>query len=134
MITPRRTLLRPLVRDHARMAPRYTPAVLVVTRYRVPGGEAGPFREQARSAVAALAERPGCEQVRFGRSSDDAQLWVLASSWQNVGSYRRALSHPDVKLRAVPLMYRCIDEPSAFEDLITWNAGAGVVEIESDLS
>jgi quinol monooxygenase YgiN len=107
--------------------------MLVVTRYRVPGGQAQEFRELARGAVAALAERPGCEQVRFGRATDDEELWVLASSWESVGTYRRALSHPEVKLRAVPLMYRCIDEPTAFEDLVTWTLAAGVAEHASDL-
>jgi hypothetical protein len=107
--------------------------MLVVTRYRVPMDEAGTFKELARPAVRVLAERPGCEQVRLGRAADDAELWVLATSWHSVGSYRRALSHPEVKLRAVPLMYRCIDEPTAFEDLITWDPASGTAEHESDL-
>ena len=115
------------------MSKGYRRGMLMVTRYRVPEGEAEQFRQLARPAVEALAQRPGCEQVRFGRSSDDGQLWILASSWRSVGSYRRALSDPDVKLRAVPLMYRCFDEPTAFEDLITWNPAAGLAEFDSDL-
>ena len=106
--------------------------MLVVTRYRVPDGEGQDFHDLARGAVAALAARPGCEQVRFGRSVDEPDLWVLASSWQSVGTYRRALSHPEVKQRAVPLMYRCIDEPTAFEDLLTWDPAAGTAEHASD--
>jgi hypothetical protein len=51
-----------------------------------------------------------------------------------VGDYRRALWHPDVKVRAVPLMYRCIDEPSAFEDLIGWDPEHGRTEHASDLA
>jgi quinol monooxygenase YgiN len=108
--------------------------MLVVTRYQVPDDEAGDFRDLALAAVQALAQRPGCELVRFGRSIDEPDLWVLASSWQSVGTYRRALSHPEVKLRAVPLMYRCIDEPTAFEDLITWDPAAGTAEHVSDLA
>jgi hypothetical protein len=50
-----------------------------------------------------------------------------------VGAYRRALSNADVKLRAVPLMYRCVDEPTAFEDLVTWDPAAGTARHESDL-
>ena len=46
---------------------------------------------------------------------DDPELWVLTTRWQNVGSYRRALSAYDVKLTAVPLLSRAIDEPSAYE-------------------
>jgi quinol monooxygenase YgiN len=107
--------------------------VLVVTRYRVPEEESDEFAGLARAAVAALSARPGCVEVRFGRNTDEPDLWVLASSWQTVGVYRRALSHPDVKVNAVPLMYRCIDEPTAFEDLITWAAATGTTEHASDL-
>ncbi len=34
-----------------------------------------------------------------------------------MGSYRRALSAYDVKLGAVPLLSRAVDEPSAYEVL-----------------
>jgi quinol monooxygenase YgiN len=108
--------------------------MLVVTRYEVPDDEIDEFRGLAAQAVRALAERDGCRQVRFGRNVDEPGLWVLASSWLNVGAYRRALSHPEVKMRAVPLMYRCIDEPSAYEDLITWDPAAGLAEHVSDLA
>jgi quinol monooxygenase YgiN len=106
--------------------------VLVVTRYQVPPGEDGGFLELGRAAVAALSRRPGCEQVRFGRNVDEAGLWVLASSWRTVGDYRRALGHPEVKMHAVPLMYRCVDEPTAFEDLLIWDDGSGLREHSSD--
>ena len=42
-------------------------------------------------------------------------LWVLATTWETSGAYRRALSAYDVKLRAVPLLGRALDEPSAYE-------------------
>jgi hypothetical protein len=45
-----------------------------------------------------------------------------------VGAYRRALSDHEVKLVAVPLMYRAVDEPSAFEALTAWTPGGGFVE------
>jgi len=108
--------------------------MLVITRYEVPDGEIDRFRELAGPAVEALAARTGCEQVRFGRNVDQPRLWVLASSWRTVGDYRRALSHPEVKIHAVPLMYRCIDEPSAYEDLLTWDPVTGTAEHASDLA
>jgi hypothetical protein len=37
--------------------------------------------------------------------------------WENIGSYRRALSPYEVKLTAVPLLSLAIDEPSAYDDL-----------------
>jgi quinol monooxygenase YgiN len=108
--------------------------MLVITRYEVADDDLEQFRELAASAVEALSERAGCQQVRFGRNVDEPLLWVLASSWRTVGDYRRALSHPEVKVRAVPLMYRCIDEPSAYEDLLGWDPVAGTVTQVSDLA
>jgi hypothetical protein len=53
--------------------------------------------------------------IGIGRNLDDPTLWVLTTQWENVGAYRRALSSYDVKLHAVPLLSRAIDEPSAYE-------------------
>lgn len=96
--------------------------MLVVTRYRVPTGEAVRFRERARHALAVLAERPGWLAGHIGRAADDPTLWVVSSEWKNVGSYRRALSSYDVKVEAVPLLSLAIDEPSAFEIIETISA------------
>ena len=107
--------------------------MLVVTRYRVLQADAAGFREQARVALAALAARPGCRTVTLGRAGDDPELWTLTSTWASVGDYRRALSSHPVKLHAVPLMYSSIDEPSAYEELITWDPASGLREHPSDL-
>ena len=108
--------------------------MLVVTRYQVPPAEAQEFHDLARAALEVLTSRPGCLGGRVGRSIDEPDLWVLATDWQTVGTYRRALSNPEVKLRAVPLMYRCVDEPTAFEELTTWAPAAGLTEHQSDLA
>lgn len=89
--------------------------MLVVTRFRVPSEEGEPFRADAERALGALADRPGHLEGTVGRNLDDPTLWVLVTRWENVGSYRRALSTYDVKLEAVPLLSRAIDEPSAYE-------------------
>src|SRR3954454_18851894 len=89
--------------------------VIVVNRFRVAEGDAEAFAGEARAALAALAERPGYESGHLGRNVDDPALWVLATTWRDVGSYRRALSAYDVKIPAVPLLSRAIDEPSAYE-------------------
>ena len=99
------------------MAPTYARPVLVVNRFRVSESDAEAFRADVGLAVAALAERPGFVRAESGRNVDDPGLWVLATTWADVGSYRRALSSYDVKVGAVPLLSRAIDEPSAFEDL-----------------
>jgi hypothetical protein len=90
--------------------------VIVVSRFRVAAADGEAFRDAARAALAALADRPGYVDGRVGRNVDDPALWVLTTWWVNTGSYRRALSAYDVKVTAVPLLSRAIDEPSAYED------------------
>ena len=89
--------------------------MLVVSRFRVPLEEGASFRVGLQDALDALAERPGHLGGTIGRNVDDPELWVLSTRWEHVGAYRRALSAYDVKLRAVPLLSRALDEPSAYE-------------------
>jgi quinol monooxygenase YgiN len=89
--------------------------VLVVNRFRVPEDTAQAFRTDLERAHASLAERPGYADGRIGRNVDDPTLWVLMTRWEGPGAYRRALSAYDVKLHAVPVLGRAIDEPSAYE-------------------
>ncbi|NDL56781.1 antibiotic biosynthesis monooxygenase family protein [Phytoactinopolyspora mesophila] len=104
--------------------------MLVVTRYRVPRQDALTFRDQARAALSALAGQPGWQAGHVGRAVDDPTLWVLSSQWRDVGSYRRALSSYDVKLRAVPLLSLAIDEPTAFEILTDSDTSARAADAE----
>jgi hypothetical protein len=101
--------------------------VLVVTRYVIPEEESTGFAEQARAALDALCSRPGCRAAVLGRAADDPTLWTLTTRWDSVGNYRRALGSFDVKLNAVPLMYRAIDEATSFEELLAWDPAAGLV-------
>ena len=89
--------------------------MLVVSRFRVPEEEAVAFRDDLQRARETLAGRPGFTSGRVGRNLDEPTLWTLVTTWEHVGAYRRALSSYDVKLHAVPLLSRAIDEPSAFE-------------------
>lgn len=89
--------------------------VLVVNRFRVPEPDGDAFRADLEAARDALAQRPGFVGSTLGRNLDDPELWVLTTTWDNVGAYRRALSSYDVKLTAVPALGRAIDEPSAYE-------------------
>jgi quinol monooxygenase YgiN len=88
--------------------------LVVVNRFRVDEDVAG-FREDAHRALAALAVMPGYVAGRVARNLDEPDLWLLTTTWGDVGSYRRALSSYDVKVAAVPLLSRAIDEPSAYE-------------------
>jgi hypothetical protein len=92
----------------------YAARVLVVNRFRDPDPD---FRSDLEAALAVLSAQAGCEDSRLGRNVDDPSLWVMVTHWHDVGSYRRALSSYDVKVGAVPLLSRAIDEPSAFEDV-----------------
>ena len=89
--------------------------MLVVNRFRVEEAEAEAFAAELEAAHALLAARPGYVAGTVGRNLDDPALWVLQTRWADVGSYRRALSSYDVKLGAVPLLSRAVDEPSAYE-------------------
>lgn len=91
--------------------------MLVVNRFRVDPSDAEKFRADLAEAVGVLSGRPGFERADGGRNVDDPTLWVLVTRWADVGSYRRALSSYDVKMTAVPLLSRALDEPSAFEGL-----------------
>ena len=91
--------------------------MLVVNRFRVSEDEVDDFRADLEAALALLAAQRGYDDGRLGRNVDDPTLWTMVTRWQDVGSYRRALSSYDVKLGAVPLLSRAIDEPSAYESL-----------------
>ena len=107
--------------------------MLVVNRYRVEPADAQDFLDLARPALAALADRRGFVDGQVGRGSDDVTAWVMVTRWESVGAYRRALSGYEVKLHAVPLMYRAVDEPGAYEVLLE-SSGEGVVAHGSDLA
>ena len=89
--------------------------MLVVNRFRVPVPEGETFRHDLERARAALAACAGYVGGELGRNVDDPELWVLTTRWENVGSYRRALSSYDVKLYAVATLGRALEEPSAYE-------------------
>jgi Antibiotic biosynthesis monooxygenase len=98
------------------MLRRYDRGVLVVNRFRVAVADGEQLRADLVTARDALAACAGYAGGEIGRNVDDPELWVLTTRWANVGSYRRALSSYDVKLRAVAVLGRAIEEPSAYED------------------
>lgn len=91
--------------------------MLAVTRHRVAEGDARGFLADAATALDALQAQVGFRAARIGRALDDGALWVITTQWRDVGSYRRALSSYDVKVRAIPLLATAVDEPTAFEVL-----------------
>ena len=89
--------------------------MIVVNRFRVPAEQQDRFRQDLHAAAEVLGRQTGFARSRIGRNTDDPELWLLTTEWEGVGAYRRALSAYDVKLTAVPVLSRAIDEPSAYE-------------------
>ncbi len=89
--------------------------MLVVNRFRVERAEVSDFRPALERALEVLARQTGYVAGRIGRNVDDPELWILQTTWEGPGAYRRALSAYDVKLEAWSLLSRAIEEPSAFE-------------------
>jgi antibiotic biosynthesis monooxygenase len=109
------------------------PDVLVVNRFVVPDDETGAdFAERATIALQALAVRPGYVRGELGRAYDDPTHWSLVTEWESVGAYRRALGGFDVKVHATPLLAQSVDEPSAYEILITAASDGEVTQTGSD--
>ena len=76
---------------------------------------------EAREVLELFAARPGYVRGWVARAVDDAEVLVLAHEWTDVGSYRRALSNYEIKLRTV-FLQSAEDEASAFEVLTSRSA------------
>ncbi len=108
--------------------------MLVVIRLRPAATALPTFLADARAVLVAFADRPGWRAGRIGRAVDDPGLWVLTTEWDSVGSYRRALSPPDVRVLAMPLLAHAVDEPTAYEVLAAAGLGADGLAAPSDLA
>ncbi|TCO45166.1 antibiotic biosynthesis monooxygenase [Kribbella antiqua] len=92
--------------------------VFVVIRFRVGESAQAEFAVRLQAALDVLGKQKGFVAARAGRNVDDPELLALTLEWENIGSYRRALSPYEVKLAAVPLLSEAIDEPTAYEELL----------------
>jgi hypothetical protein len=102
--------------------------MLVVTRHVVASAQRSSFLEEARDALAALADQAGYLSGCIAQSTDDAGLFVIEMRFRDVGAYRRALSSFEVKMRSVPLLSTAVDEPSAFEVVVLRTSHGETVE------
>ena len=89
--------------------------MIAIARFELPLSEAATFSSEIKTAYDALSSYAGFIDGEFGQNLDDPNLWALVTRWENVGSYRRALSAMRTKLEAIPLLARAIDEPGAYE-------------------
>lgn len=105
--------------------------MFVVSRFDVDPTGAAEFLIRSQAALGALAARPGYHSGRVGRSLDDPSLWTITTAWENVGTYRRALSDFEVKVHAATLLGLARDEPSSYETLV-YDDGVQTVTATSD--
>ncbi len=91
--------------------------MLAISRFRYDEGAAALATAAAElgRCLTGLGACPGFLDGQVGRALDEPSLWVLETRWESVGAYRRALSSYEIKMSAVPLLSRALDEPSAFE-------------------
>ena len=89
--------------------------MLAIARFQVQLKDAVDFRAELEAVRSVLAQAPGFKSGLVGQNLDEPTLWVLTTEWENVGSYRRALSSTRAKLEAIPVLARAIDEPGAYE-------------------
>ena len=89
--------------------------MIAVARFEIPLGQGADFRLELEGVRAVLAEAAGFLGGDVGQNLDEPTLWVLTTRWENVGSYRRALSSTRAKLEAIPILARAIDEAGAYE-------------------
>lgn len=87
---------------------------------------------QAEIAIKTLQEKPGFISAEVGRSPDQEDRVVVITKWADVGSYRRALSSTESKLKVWPFLASMHDQPSAFEVLLSAE-GANFSHFESSL-
>ena len=69
---------------------------------------------QAETAIAVLRQRAGLRSLDFARNLDEPDLWTITARWDDVGSYRRALSAAEVKISGAPVWVHALDEPGVY--------------------
>ena len=89
--------------------------MIAIARFELPLAEGEKFRVELEAVRDVLAQATGFISGVVGQNLDEPTLWVLTTEWQNVGSYRRALSSTRAKLEAIPVLARAIGEPGAYE-------------------
>ena len=88
--------------------------MIAIARFRVSNSQSAQFLRDIERALQVFSEREGFVTGDFGQNLDESELWSLVTHWENVGSYRRALSSTQVKMEVVPLLATAIDEPGAY--------------------
>ena len=93
--------------------------MLAVNRLRALGSPDEQVIAELSVLIDILATQPGFLSARAGRCLDERDVWILLSEWNSVGTYRRALSSHAVKTSGYPVFVRVVDEPGAYELLLS---------------
>jgi len=80
-----------------------------------------------------LRSRVGCLGVEVLQSVDSVEQMLITTRWQDMGSYRKAMSAYEVKEKVIPFLSRARDDDSTFEVLVAAHAD-DVRTYESGLS
>lgn len=86
--------------------------MFALTRFRTDDPAA--LRADVAALLAALRQRSGFLTGQFGTAADDPELSALLTTWDGVGSYRRALSAAEVKVAGAPVWLHAVDEPGVY--------------------
>jgi hypothetical protein len=88
--------------------------VFAVTRLRTEAADVPALLAAGTELLALLRQRPGFRDGAIGRAADEAGLLALWTTWDGVGSYRRALSASEVKIAGAPVWLHAVDEPGVY--------------------
>lgn len=88
--------------------------VIVVTEHRADDG----FLDLGRELLTVLAGADGFVGGQVGLSPDDPGVWLMVTTWRDVGSMRRGFGSFDAKVAAAPVMMSAVDRVSAFEVMV----------------
>lgn len=81
--------------------------------------ELAPWLLDAEVAIKTLQTKSGFLTAEVGRSPDEPNRVIVTTKWADVGSYRRALSSTESKMKVWPFLANMQDAPSAFEVLLS---------------
>lgn len=76
------------------------------------------WRSQLEKVIEVLSSSIGFVSLQLLHSPDEPNRYLVQSTWQDVGSYRRALSATPAKLVVWPFIAPMLDLPSTFETLL----------------
>lgn len=93
----------------------------VITRHR-PADPQG-FAAGAERLLETLGRAPGFLSGELGRSPDEPDVFMLTTSWRDVGSMRRGLGSFEAKVALAPVMASASDELNVFEVLVEASGG-----------